>query len=566
MTVRFFDLPLRFQILIPFSLLIILLTASAVGIGLPLTQRAASENLDLKLDNATSIFLRLLEEERVELAETVGRVAQAPGLEETVASGSSERVSRALEAARGDRLDAIQVVDASGRNLGAAGGHTPLESQVIPALAQRGATISPSGTGRMLTSVQPIGPPDEPAAYLAAGRLLDRVLVSLKPSASVELALYEKGALTATTFATNHSRSPEVSSLPVGLSADTGPARRGSVIGGHGYAAVYDILPLGQDSAFAVFVPKSHVWPGEAVFAAALAATLGLALVLLVLGFAIARAIAARLERVVQAIEVIGGGDFQQRVRLSSNDEVGRLAQMVNRMAGRLQEAETSKAEFLAMASHELKTPLALIDSATELLLEQTPEAGAETPRELLQIIRGNIERLKRRVGDLLDLARLEAGHLTLRRRPVDLAPLVSEVAEGIRPMLAPRDQLLSLDLPVSLPEVDADPDRIQQVLLNFLSNATRHTAPGTRIRVRAHANGQGVIVEVEDNGPGMPEGKLQRLLDPRRRPFGGEGGLGLLIGQRLIALHNGRIWGRSEAGQGTVLAFALPAKRGDPS
>lgn len=562
MRTQFFDLPLRFQIMIPFSVLIIALAAGVVGVGLPLTKRTAAENLDLRMDSSAATFLRRLEEEANSLDETASRMARAPALEEAIASGDKERVSDVLEGARGDGLDAVQVVDPAGVNLGAAGGRLPLEPPSVPPLAAAGTRIVPSSTGQMLASVQPIGPPEDPVGFLATGRLLERLLAGLKPSSRVQLSVYQNGALAATTFESDHGRSPEVSSLPPEFTDSSGVVKRGSVIGGHGYGTVYDLLPLGENAAFAVFVPKSQVWPGDALFAVALAVALGVPLVLLVLGFAIARAIAARLERVVRVIEVIGSGNFQKRVNLASNDEVGRLAQVVNAMAGRLQEAETSKAEFLGMASHELKTPLALIDNATELLMEQPPEP--EVRRELLQIISGNVERMKRRVLDLLDLARLEAGHLTLHRRPIDLLPLVSEVAEDIRPMLAPKELSLSLELPATLPEVDADPDRIQQVLLNFLSNAARHTSPGAHIWVRARQNGHGVIVEVEDDGPGLPEAKLRRLLDTGRRAFAGDGGLGLLIAQRLIALHNGHIWGRSESGKGALFAFALPAKRGD--
>ncbi|MBI2913762.1 MAG: HAMP domain-containing protein [Chloroflexi bacterium] len=561
---RFFDLPLRFQIIIPFSLLIIVLASVSVGFGLPLAEEAASQNVDLKLDSAPSLFRRRLDNETADLERLAGLTAQTPGVSEALAAGDGQRLSLALEAAQATSLDALQVTDAAGMPLWSAGGHSPLSTDTLGSLTGAGPGVAPSSAGEMLVAVQPIGPPDRPAGYVAAGRLLARLLPSLRPSPGAEVAIYRDGGLVATTFPTNHSSGAEVAGPPAGLSLSGGPVKKGTVVGDHAYAAIYDRLPLGSGNgtAFAVFVPKSPAWPAETVVAAALAATVAIALVLLILGFAIARAIAARLERVVEAIEQIGGGDFQQRVDLASSDEVGRLAQVVNRMAGRLQEAETSKAEFLAMASHELKTPLALMHNATELLLDQAPANGNGSRTELLEIIEANIDRMNRRVADLLELARIEAGHLTLHQRPLDLVPLVTEVAEGVGPMLAAREQSLSLELPEVLPEVGADPDRIQQVLLNLVSNAARHTRPGTHIALRARQNGQSVTVEVEDDGPGIPEAKLQRLLDSARRPFAGEGGLGLLIAQRLVALHQGRVWARSEPGRGTVFAFALPLAR----
>jgi signal transduction histidine kinase len=334
------------------------------------------------------------------------------------------------------------------------------------------------------------------------------------------------------------------------------------VVDGNSYAAVYDRLPLadGAQATFAVFVSRSDVWPTGALVAGGLAAALVIPLVLLVVGFAIARAIASRLERVVTPIERIGRGDFQQRVDLDSADEVGRLAKVVNGMAVRLQETEASKAEFLAMASHEMRTPLALMHSATELLLDQPANEDETSRQELLQIVAGNIDRMNRRVGDLLDLARMEAGHVALQREPIDLAAVAAEVAESVRPMLAGKEQDLSLALPSDLPPVSADPDRIQQVLLNLLTNASRHSPPHTGVAVKAGHEGDAVTVEVHDTGPGITEERLVKLMSGMRRPLGKNGtGLGLLIARRLVALHGGRLWARSELGKGSLFAFALP-------
>ncbi len=397
---------------------------------------------------------------------------------------------------------------------------------------------------------------------MAAGRLLNRLLPELELREKAELALYYDGEMAASTFGGGHSQRTELVSLPIGLGTADAPVKKGSVIDGRAYAAAYDTLDMGADAeiAFAVFVPKSKVWPADSLVAGGLAAVLVIPLVLLVLGFAIARAIASRLERVVGVIEKVGGGDFQQRVDIDSTDEVGRLAQVVNRMAARLHEAETSKAEFLAMASHEVRTPLTLIRNASELLLDASDQSDESSNRELLQMITGNVERMNRRVADLLILARMDAGHLSLRLRPADLTPLVAEAAESVRPMLASKSQRLSLALPSDLHPVDVDPDRIQQVLLNLLTNASRHTPSGTNISVRVADDGDALKVEVEDDGPGIPPEKLEQLLNGKRRPPTRDaGGLGLLIAQRLVALHNGHLWATSRPGSGSLFAFALP-------
>ncbi len=567
MRMKFFDLPLRFQIIIPFSVLIIALAVVAVGFGLPLANKAESENADLKLDNARSLFLLLLDRETGELNRSAASLAQEAELGAALSDGDREALSERLEAAPPAPFDALQVTDAEGATLAAAGGHAPLPSEALARLgradaeSEDGAIVS-TPLGHMLTVVSPIGPRDSPQGFVAGGRLLSRLLPALKSTVDAELALYLDGELAASTFVGQHSELQDLVSLPLNTATAGGPVKKGSVVDGHSYAAVYDRLPLGGDAetAFAVFVSRSELWSTDALVAGGLAAALVIPLLLLVLGFAIARAIASRLERVVTAIERIGRGDLQQRVDLGSADEVGRLAKVVNGMATRLQETEASKAEFLAMASHEMRTPLALMHNATELLLDQPPHDDETSRRELLQIIAGNIDRMNRRVGDLLDLARMEAGHVTLHKGRLDLAVLAAEVAESVRPMLAAKEQGLSLDLPSGLPPVSADPDRIQQVLLNLLTNASRHTPPSTRIAVRAAGQGEAVTVEVQDTGPGIPQERLEQLTDGKRRPSGKGGtGLGLLIARRLVALHDGRLWAESEPGKGSLFAFTLP-------
>ncbi len=149
---------------------------------------------------------------------------------------------------------------------------------------------------------------------------------------------------------------------------------------------------------------------------------------------------------------------------------------------------------------------------------------------------------------------------MALKREPTDLAAVAAEVAESVRPMLAGKEQRLSLGLPSSLPPVSADPDRIQQVLLNLLTNASRHTPPHTEVVVRASHQGDAVTVEVQDTGPGISQERLERLMNGKRRALEGNGsGLGLLIARRLVALHGGRLWAQSETGKGSQFAFAVP-------
>jgi signal transduction histidine kinase len=148
-------------------------------------------------------------------------------------------------------------------------------------------------------------------------------------------------------------------------------------------------------SMIGVFLPRPAGWSADRFVAVGSAAVLATALVLLALGFVIAQRIAARVERVVAAIEKIGDGDLSQEVNVDSSDEVGRLGQVVNAMATQLRQMERAKAQFLAMASHELRTPLALMKSSTELLLENSAKPANGSRRELLQIVADNIDRMQ---------------------------------------------------------------------------------------------------------------------------------------------------------------------------
>jgi signal transduction histidine kinase len=567
MRTRFFDLPLRFQIIIPLSLFIVAMTGLAVGIGLPLAGRAASENVDLKLDNSRSLFLLLLDHEATEVQRPLVSLAQKPELAAALAADDRRGLSEILVGTEPSSTDALQVTSVKGETLAAAGGHAPLQADVLDRVGLLGTddrdwTIAPSLVGHMLVVTTRIGPEESPLGFVVAGRQLSRLLPALSSGVGADLAIYQDDQLAASTLVSNQGQHSSLAALLPEVAAASEPIKKGSVVDGRPYAAIYDRLPVGDDAEilFAVLLPKSQVWTTERLMAAGVAAAVVIPLVLLVLGFTIARAIASRLERVVGAIEGIGGGDLEQRVDLDSADEVGRLAQVVNRMGTRLQEAEASKAEFLAMVSHELRTPLALMHNATELLLDGAGQQGELSEQELLQIVAGNIDRVNRRVGDLLDLARVEAGHLSLRKGPLELEWLLVDATEGVQPMLAAKEQSLSLDLPPGLPEVSGDPDRIQQVLLNLLTNASRHTPPGTHITVRAMHNADAVAVEVEDDGPGMPEADVESLLNGRQRPFArGSTGLGLRISQRLVALHGGRLWAKSEPGRGSLFAFSLP-------
>ncbi|MDR1604619.1 MAG: hypothetical protein LBS10_07505 [Gracilibacteraceae bacterium] len=229
----------------------------------------------------------------------------------------------------------------------------------------------------------------------------------------------------------------------------------------------------------------------------------------------------------------------------------------------RLDELDKLKTEFLQNISHELKTPLTVIinyalDTLSELQKEplNVPEMEFDQGR-----IRSEGERLKRMVSQLLDVTAIESGAMKIRREPLSLAALLSRAADAIFNALRESGTRLVLEIPGDLPDIPADADAIEQVLLNLLSNAARHTAKGV-ITMSLSAGGGFQTVRVSDDGEGMaPEVREQVFLRYIERASGvtGRSGMGLFICKKLIAAHGGEIGLESEPGKGTAVWFRLP-------
>ncbi len=207
-------------------------------------------------------------------------------------------------------------------------------------------------------------------------------------------------------------------------------------------------------------------------------------------------------------------------------------------------------------------------------LLETGLDGGlGPAERELLAATRRNVERLRLRIDDLLAANRLEAGVVhpvraviygrRLTRAPLDLRRTVTAALAAIRPLLQEKGQEVTLDLPAPLP-VAGDGDLLEQVVVNLLVNANRHTPRGTRIAVAGRVAPDEVRLAVRDDGPGIPSADLETVFDPFRRLGGAAGrggsGLGLSIARRIVALHGGRLWAESGSGPGgAIFTVALP-------
>jgi len=228
-----------------------------------------------------------------------------------------------------------------------------------------------------------------------------------------------------------------------------------------------------------------------------------------------------------------------------------------------LQEADSSKDEFLAMLAHELRNPLAPIRNALQLMRMDPSEPRLQWAQE---VIHRQLVSLTRLVDDLLDVSRITRGKITLSRQPLDIATLINQAIETIEPLVLEREHQLALRVPPEPMRVDGDPTRLTQALANVLGNAAKYTERGGRIDLICTRRGADVEIRVRDNGIGIPAELLPRIFDlftqlDRRSDQAHSGlGIGLALVRRLLEMHGGTISALSEgAGTGSEFVICLP-------
>ena len=281
----------------------------------------------------------------------------------------------------------------------------------------------------------------------------------------------------------------------------------------------------------------------------------------IVVSIALSSRLSGPIGRLAQASRRIASGRYSERVAVTSKDEIGELAQSFNTMAASLESTERRRLQLVGDVAHELRTPLATLDGYLEGL-----EDGLIKPTDpTWKLLRGETARLSRLVNDLQDLWRAEAGQLVLRIEPVAVTALASETIERYAAPAAERGIGLRLEGDSGLPTVNADRDRLVQVLDNLLSNAIRYTADGTTVTVRLRAAPDEVVLSVVDRGPGLTAAQRERVFerfyraDPSRSRALGGSGIGLAIARALVELMGGRIWAESEGpGAGATFNVAL--------
>ena len=278
------------------------------------------------------------------------------------------------------------------------------------------------------------------------------------------------------------------------------------------------------------------------------------------------------LEDLVEASGRLAGGDLDARVKVGGLSETATLGSAFNEMAEELQrragerdQLDRMKDEFVLTASHELRSPLTSVQGFAELLMLER-EMLAPTQRETVEVILDNTRHLVRLIDDLLDLARSDAGRLTIEPQPTDPASLIEEAVRTMRARFDSRGQQLRLEIEPDLPWVEADRDRIRQVLVNLLTNANEYCPEGARVEVKASRADAEIEIDVIDDGPGIPTEQLEHIFERFTRGDAGETqrvggtGLGLAISKSLVELHGGTIAAVSAPSRGSTFYIRLPA------
>jgi two-component system OmpR family sensor kinase/two-component system sensor histidine kinase BaeS len=304
------------------------------------------------------------------------------------------------------------------------------------------------------------------------------------------------------------------------------------------------------------------------IVGAALAVALGL-----VLGVLLSRSLTAPLQRLATAARAVATGDLEQRVKVEGSAEMVEVAQAFNEMTTALGESERQRQNMVADVAHELRTPLTVIQGNLRAILDNVyPLDKAEISR-----LYGETRLLSRLVDDLRQLAEADAGQLRLNLRSTDVAQIIESTIDNLASAAKDQEVTLSAQLQDDLPSVQADRDRLAQVLRNLLANALRHTPPRGSVSVMASTKEDAVEIAVADTGEGIAPEDLPHVFerfwradaarariersgsgDSDERLVNGSG-LGLSVAQSLVEAQGGRIWAESTVGQGSIFRFTLP-------
>lgn len=276
--------------------------------------------------------------------------------------------------------------------------------------------------------------------------------------------------------------------------------------------------------------------------------------------YVVSKRIIQPLIQIEEVTRKFSTGQLEERLPDQEIPELNRLANSFNLMATNLEGVEQRRRELVGDLTHELRTPLTVVEGYLEGLADGTIEPSVDIYQRLAK----ETVRLRRLVNDMQELSQAEAGYLPIKAKPLNLRPLLEALIQKFSDQLLEEGPVLRLDCPADLPQAFADPERLEQVLINLLGNALRYTSEGS-ITVKAWNEPERIWVAVIDTGEGIAEEDLPNVFErfwradrSRDRSSGGTG-IGLAICHRLVALQGGTIEVDSELGKGSTFRFSLP-------
>jgi signal transduction histidine kinase len=316
----------------------------------------------------------------------------------------------------------------------------------------------------------------------------------------------------------------------------------------------------GMSDMMSAFVRSAFQDALQSALVIAIAAS---ALAAVVVSVGLSTRVSRPIGRMAQASSRIAAGQYAERVPVSSDDEIGQLAESFNTMAASLESTERRRLQLVGDVGHELRTPIATLDGYLEGL-----EDGVIKPSDpTWKLLRGETSRLSRLVDDLQELWRAEARQLPLRLTTVDVETEVRAAAQRFETQAQEQDIEIRTVHETSRPTARADAERLGQIIDNFLSNAIRYSPRGSLVTLSTARDSDGVAVSVTDQGPGLTKEQLERVFerfyraDPSRSRALGGSGIGLAIARALAEAMGGRVEAYSEGeARGATFRVVLPA------
>ncbi|WP_245592042.1 sensor histidine kinase [Clostridiisalibacter paucivorans] len=285
--------------------------------------------------------------------------------------------------------------------------------------------------------------------------------------------------------------------------------------------------------------------------------------IILIISYWFASIFSKPITRFTTAINKMAQGDLGQRVEINTNDEFSQLANAFNVMTIKLDQVDTQRKDFVANVSHELRTPLSSIKLLSESLLHQN-ETNVEIYRDFLEDIDSEIDRLNNIIDDLLMLVDLDKEKLTLNYKITYINFMLEKLISRLKP-LADEKNISIKYIQKEKIQIKVDSEKLQQAIINIAHNAIKYTPEGGKIKISLYSKDKYVVIEIKDNGIGIPKESLPNIFErfyrvdkARTRNTGGTG-LGLPIANQIISLHQGLIDVDSEMGKGTIFHIRIP-------